>query len=145
MNYYDHILVDELLHDEAYRTHAYQDTKGNWTIGIGHMLGKDNRFSNTIWSHEKIFVTFIQDINSSIFYTRKYIHTFDQLSDSRQRVLVNMMFNLGPNKFAGFIKMISAINSLDYMRAHAEMLDSKWAIIDVPNRANRLANRWLAG
>ena len=144
MEYLDHSLVGELLHDEAYRTHSYKDTKGYWTIGIGHMLGKDQRYSNVTWTHEQIITTFMRDINESIYQTRKQIHTFDSLSDDRQRIMVNMMFNLGPYKFAGFKNMVRAVNSLNYQQTHVEMLDSKWAKIDVPNRANRLANRWLA-
>lgn len=144
MNYYDHTLASELLYDEAYRTRSYQDTKGYWTVGIGHMLGAEPRHSNVVWSHERIITTFLQDINSSIFEVRKQIHTFDRLSDNRQRIMVNMMFNLGPYKFAGFKKMVRAVNSLRYQKVHTEMLDSKWAKVDVPNRANRLANRWLA-
>lgn len=145
MEYYDHILVDELLHDEAYRTHAYKDTKGYWTVGVGHMLGKGSHFSNIVWSPEQIITTFLADLNSAIFEVRKQIFTFDDLSDNRQRVMVNMMFNLGPRKFSGFKKMVRGVNALNYRKAHIEMLDSKWAKVDVRNRANRLANRWVAG
>jgi GH24 family phage-related lysozyme (muramidase) len=59
--------------------------------------------------------------------------------------MVNMMFNLGPRKFSGFKNMVRGVNALNYRKAHIEMLDSKWAKIDVRNRANRLANRWVAG
>ena len=145
MEYLDHLLAGELLHDEAYRTHSYQDTKGYWTVGIGHMLGKDHQYANVVWGHEQIITTFMRDINESIYQTRNQIHTFDSLSDNRQRVMVNMMFNLGPYKFAGFKKMVRAVNDRRYLTAHAEMLDSKWAKIDVPNRADRLANRWSSG
>jgi lysozyme len=29
---------------EGYRTKAYQDHKGNWTIGVGHLIRSENRY-----------------------------------------------------------------------------------------------------
>jgi GH24 family phage-related lysozyme (muramidase) len=145
MDYFDHILVSEILHDEGYRLKSYKDKTGLWTIGVGHLLGGEYTFANLTWTPEQVLLTLMQDLNSAVYYVRKYIYTFEQLSDNRQRVLISMMFNLGPNRFAGFTNTIAAINRLDYYRAKVEMLDSKWAREDVPNRANRLANRWMAG
>lgn len=145
MQYYDHMLVNEIMYDEGVRTRSYQDTKGYWTIGVGHMLGNSPVYSNIEWDIPKIILVLLTDLNSSIFHVKNQINVFDSLSENRQRVLVNMMFNLGPNKFAGFKKMVKAINRNDYHSAYKEMLDSKWAMYDVPNRARRLAQRWLEG
>jgi lysozyme len=90
-------------------------------------------------------LTFMDDLNAAIFYTKRHIQVFDHLSENRQRILINMMFNLGPNRFAGFKNMIRAIHNFDYERAYMEMLDSKWAKVDVPNRARNLSERWRMG
>lgn len=145
MKYFDTILASELAYEESFETTSYLDTKGNWTIGIGHLLGRDNKFAGITWSPTEVMLTFMDDMNSAIRYTRLQIHTFDEISPVRQRVLVNMMFNMGPNRFSGFVNTINAINSFDYYRTHLEMLDSKWAREDVPNRAARLADRMLHG
>jgi lysozyme len=145
MEYYDYELAGELMYDEGVRAKAYRDSKGYWTIGVGHYLGTDQSFSHLAWDMETIFLTFLTDLNSAIFYTKKQIYNFDSLSVNRQRVLVNMMFNLGPNRFAGFKKMIKAIHDGNIRRAYKEMLDSKWARQDVPNRARRLSRRWIDG
>ena len=34
-------LGEHLEHDEGRRTEAYQDTKGFWTIGVGHLLSAE--------------------------------------------------------------------------------------------------------
>lgn len=141
----NHLLVEELIDDEGYEENAYKDTKGYWTIGIGHMLGENPQYKYYKWSPKKIFMTFVSDVNSSIYYIERQISNFDFLTDTRKRVLINMMFNLGPNKFAKFKNTIRAIENNDIDLAHYEMLDSKWAKIDVPNRANKLVSKWLAG
>lgn len=142
---YDYKLIQEIADEEGFRTESYKDTKGFWTIGVGHMLGSDDKYANLKWTPTQVMVTLIQDINASIYYVKKYIRTYDQLTEARQRVLISMMFNLGPNRFAKFRKMIEAVNELDYYKAYEEMLDSKWAKTDVPNRAKRLSDTWVRG
>lgn len=145
MIYYDYVLADELISDEGFETVSYKDTKNNWTIGIGHLLGRGPEFSNIVWTPRQVIITFMQDLNESVFHVKKQIIPFDSLSIERQRVLINMMFNLGPYKFSRFVKMTEAINNYRFDVAYAEMLDSDWARDDVPARANRLAERWRNG
>jgi len=145
MRYYDEKLLEELIRDEGYRQESYLDTENNWTIGIGHLLGKSDKFRGLYWDDVQIFTTFIKDVNLAIYYTRKIIPVIDQLSPARQRALVNMMFNMGPTSFLGFKNTIAAIKRFDYHEAYIEMLDSKWAKKDVPNRAKRVAEQWLRG
>jgi lysozyme len=52
---------------------------------------------------------------------------FEDLSDVRQRVVVNMIFNMGLTKFRGFKETIKHIAAGEYSEAAKEMLDSKWA------------------
>jgi GH24 family phage-related lysozyme (muramidase) len=143
---YDTLLAQELVDEESFETHAYKDHKGNWTIGVGHLLGKDSLLhAKRVWTQEQVMIRFMTDMNSSIYHVRKQIKVFDQLSPARQRVLVSMMFNMGPHRFSGFVNTIAAIHKFDYHEAYIEMLDSKWANYDVPNRAKRTADKWLAG
>jgi lysozyme len=64
---------------------------------------------------------------------------FDQLPDHAQEVLMNMRFQLGPGGFRSFKKFIGAVRAWDFDRAKAEMLDSKWAKVNTPGRAEELA------
>lgn len=63
---------------------------------------------------------------------------FKHLSEVRQDVVLNMIFNLGVVRFKGFKKMISALLRQDYSKAADEMLSSKWAS-QVKGRATMLA------
>jgi lysozyme len=145
MRYYDEKLLEELIRDEGYRQESYLDTEDNWTIGIGHMLGTSNKFKGLYWDDVQIFTTFIRDVNLAIYYVRKIIPNFDRLNPPRRRALVNMMFNMGPGSFLTFKNAIAAIKRFDYHEAYIEMLDSKWAREDVPNRAKRVSEQWLRG
>ena len=60
------------------------------------------------------------------------------LSPSRQRVLINMCFNLGISRLLDFKLALAAMKAGKFHLAAAEMLDSKWAK-QVGERAERLA------
>jgi len=51
---------------------------------------------------------------------------FDLLPEPVQLVLVDMRFNLGPNRFRNFKRMIAAVKNQDFNGAAAEMKDSRW-------------------
>ena len=60
------------------------------------------------------------------------------LSDERQGVLINMMYNLGWPRLSRFKRMLIAVEDGDYQLAAIEMLDSRWAE-QVGNRAIELS------
>ena len=60
------------------------------------------------------------------------------LGETRYRALVNMVYNLGINRFIRFKKMLKTINDGDFDRAADEMLDSLWHK-QVGKRAERIA------
>ena len=64
---------------------------------------------------------------------------FNNLSDVRQEVLLNMAFNMGEPRLRRFKKMWAAIEEQDWEEAADEMLDSK-AAKQTGKRYERLAN-----
>lgn len=60
------------------------------------------------------------------------------MSLQRQRVMVNMTYNLGIYRLLGFKHFLEAAEAGDYKRAADQMLDSLWAR-QVGRRAKRLA------
>ena len=69
---------------------------------------------------------------------------FEDLSDARQRVCVNMCFNLGLTRLLGFKKFIAAMETGQWETAGVEMLDSKWSR-QVGDRSIRLRDLLLEG
>lgn len=127
-------LSSQLSTDEGRKRRIYLDTASppKWTGGVGRNL-TDNGFSE-----DEIDLMLSNDIIHATSTARSLVPGFDQLSDVRQEVLVNMAFNLGYSRLAGFKMMLAAVNSSSWDDAASQMLNSKWAD-QVGARATRLA------
>lgn len=132
-------LTEELRRDEGFRKTVYLDSEGIETIGVGRNL-RDRGLSE-----DEINLLLRNDIETAILDAIDVLPcSFHSLTDARQRVLVNMCFNLGRPRLRKFKKMLAAVEREDYETAAAEMLNSKWAR-QVGPRAVRLADMMRAG
>lgn len=141
------LLRKELTRDEGVRYTAYQDSVGLWTIGYGHLLGQRRRMEEITFGEAEAL--FDWDIKGAEIIVRRLVPNYAGWNErgvhrSRCRALVNMAFNLGPLKFAGFKKFLAAVNAAppDWQTAAVEMMDSKWAT-QVGDRAKRLRDMIL--
>lgn len=123
-------LREQLIRDEDWRRAAYQDSKGYWTIGVGHKI-------STPLSDAAVGQILDDDIAAAETDCRAAFFWFARLSECRQAVLVNMRFNVGLGGLKEFRRMIAALIDQDYNRAADEILDSELA----PLRARRLAQQ----
>ncbi len=128
-------LIKELRRDEGVIPHAYQDSLGYWTIGVGRLI--DKRKGGRL-TDEEIDYLLMNDIKECVEDLDKNLPWWRSLSDVRRRVLVNMRFNLGMAGLLGFKNTLKFIETGDYKRAADNMLLSKWAK-QVGQRSNRLA------
>lgn len=126
-----------LREHEGWRAHPYKCSAGALTIGYGHNL-TDKGISKKIGE-----ALLEQDIEDVISDCSRY-DWFAFLDGPRMIVVMDMMFNLGAERFAGFKRMIKAIEDRDYVAASVEMLDSRWAT-QVGRRADRLAGIMRSG
>ena len=131
-------LYNELKRDEGYEEKPYLCSANKLTIGIGHNL-EDRGLSES-----QIESIFWDDIQVAERDLNAIYPDWRELSDARQRVLLNMVFNLGRTTLSKFVKMWAAIKEERWERAAAEMLDSKWAN-QVGDRAKRLAVLMING
>ena len=135
MTYDREKLKQELRRDEGLRLEAYKDTVGKWTIGVGHLLGDSMRMEKiTIAEAMALLERDVLDAEDALDASVPFWKTLDPV---RQRVLVNMSFNLG-GRLAGFVNFKVKLAKGQFIEASAEMLDSKWAK-QVGARAERLA------
>ena len=86
-------LKEELIRDEGNSLSSYKDTNGNWTIGVGHLLGPAARMLWITTSERTALLDY--DINSAVELAKSCIPKFDSLDGIRQRALINMAFNRG--------------------------------------------------
>ena len=129
MNY--DLLLRQIELNEGFRKNPYKDTEGITTIGIGRNL------DHVGISHDEAMYLLKNDVDKSIKEITKY-SWFNELSDVRQRVVIDMVFNLGIHGFLKFDKTIMHIKNKRYRLAASEMLNSKWAW-QTGARARRLA------
>lgn len=128
----------QLKIDEGVRRFPYLDTVGKWTLGCGRNIS-DNGLSM-----EEIAYLLDNDITDAERDARSLVVTFDKLSEPRKAVVVQMAFNLGRARLAGFKRFLEAVRAEAWEQAAIEMLDSKWAA-QVHDRAVRLAEKMRQG
>jgi len=130
------LLKQELERDEGLRLKVYYDSEGIETIGVGRNLRKGI-------THDEAMLLLENDIKSAIQDAMKFLW-YNDLDEVRQRVIVNMIFNMGLRKFSQFKNTIAYISKGEYERASFEMLNSRWAK-QVGIRAKRLSKMMRTG
>ena len=131
-------LFTQLRLHEGVEHKPYKCTAGYLTIGVGRNL--DDRGL----SDDEIDFMLDNDIAVVVDELAKHFDWFFDLSEVRQRVIADMVFNLGMPRFMQFKNMIAAIEAEDYVQASNEMMDSRWAE-QVGLRASRLAEMMETG
>ena len=107
-------LKEEIKNDEGVIYEVYLDHLGYKTCGVGHLCRATDPENK-----------------------------FDDLPEEVQRIIANMLFNMGRPRLSRFHKMKKAIDNGDWIEASVQMKDSLWAR-QVPNRADRLVKRMEA-
>ncbi len=130
-------LVFELKRDEGQRLKPYLDPIEKITIGVGRNL------SDIGISHSECTTLLENDIERTLLWLDHHLPWWRALDAVRQRVLINMAFNLG-GRLLTFVNTLAAIRRADYAVAANRMLDSKWAK-QVGARAQRLTNMMRTG
>lgn len=137
MSYLD-IVKTQLRIDEVERSKPYRDSVGKLTIGVGRDL------DDVGLREDEISLMLNNDVSVAEFACDALFPSFKTLSDNRKAVLVNMAFNLGMERLAGFRDMRKAIAKGDFDKAADAMMDSLWAR-QVGDRAKRLEKLMRSG
>ena len=145
-------LIKQLAHHEGVVLKVYKDSLGIDTIGIGRNLAHrgievaelaymqksmSDIFENGITEEDAYFLANrdIEIVEIELLSSRAVVRELDAI---RQRVLVDMAFNMGIPRLNKFSRMWGAIDKQDYESAAGEMQDSRWAT-QVKSRADTLA------
>ena len=125
-------LKDQLILHEGLELKSYTCSAGYVTLGVGRNveeLGITEDEARYLLDNDILRVT--KELDNAMPWWRN-------MSEVRQRVVVDMVFNLGVSRFLNFKNAINAMQEEDWDEAAAQMLDSRWAD-QVGQRANRLA------
>lgn len=118
---------------EGCKLKPYRDSLGVLTVGYGHNLEQEiTQADAEVW--------LIQDLKKAISELDRAFPGWKEHSEVRQNVLIEMVFNIGAPRLAGFLRFWAALRAKDYKQAAREMLKSRWAS-QVGQRAITLAAR----
>lgn len=137
----DALLIKELERDEGRVLHAYQDSLGYWTIGIGRLI--DKRKGGGISNEEADYLK-RNDIARFKRELDRVAPWWRDLDPVRQRVIQNMTFNLGPGWLTSWPNTVRMIRDGDWQGTAQGMRSSLWAK-QVGARAERLARMMETG
>ena len=118
---FENELLQQIKEHEGLRLFPYKCPAGKLTIGYGHNL-EDNCLSQSVC--EYILIEDIEEAKRNLYavFTKDF---FDTLKDNQKIALIDMMFNLGLSKFLTFKKFIKAVKNKDFIKASAEIINSK--------------------
>lgn len=134
-------LARQLRRDEDEIPHAYTDSEGYLTIGVGRLI--DKRKGGRLRDDE-IDYLLRNDVAEVVAELDRRLPWTAGLDDARRGALLNMAFNLGVSGLLGFRITLALVERGDYALASVEMLDSKWAQ-QVKGRADRLSEQMKTG
>lgn len=131
----------ELVKDEGKVKHAYQDSLGYWTIGVGRLI--DKRLGGGL-SDDEINYLLNNDVEEAHITAQKFVKNFDDLTSNRKAVILHLAFNLGYTKLAKFVNTLKAVNEGRWEDAARGMENSLW-YRQVGNRSKRLVKLMREG
>tara|TARA_Y100000114_G_scaffold101748_1_gene94924 strand:+ start:816 stop:1238 length:423 start_codon:yes stop_codon:yes gene_type:complete len=129
-------LKDQLILHEGLELKSYKCSAGYITLGVGRNveeLGITEDEARYLLDNDILRVS--RELDDNIPWWR-------DLSEVRQRVLLDLCFNLGISRFLQFEKTLAAAKQGRYEDCAEEMMDSRWAR-QVGTRATRLSEAMI--
>ena len=137
-------LREEIKYDEGSVNEIYLDHLGLATFGICHLVTEwDEEYGwevGTPVSEDRCNEVFDSDIQIVLSDCQHLYPDFNDLPEEVQRIIANMMFNMGRPRLSKFKGMKAGVDARDWNKAEDEMVDSRW-YRQVTNRAERLVER----
>jgi len=131
-------LEDQLIDHEGLELKPYQCTADKLTIGVGRNI-EDRGITED--EARYLLKNDIKIVEDELLEKKPVVAGLDAV---RQRVLVDMGFNLGIPTLLKFQNMWAAVEEEDFERAAEEAMDSRWAK-QVGRRAERLCQAMATG
>ena len=129
-------LKEQIAKHEGYEPKVYKCTNGYDTIGYGFAI-KDLYMDKEV--ADLILDQKINKLLKRISADEDWGDWFLEKPQAIQEVLINMIYQIGFSGVKRFRKTIQYIKDDNFLMASEEMLDSKWAKSDSPNRAKELS------
>lgn len=116
--------ADYIKRNEGVRNKLYKDSKGKWTVGIGHLVTPQeyNRFAGRTLSDSEVLELFNKDIQSKLFLVRQHFGSkFDNYSDNLKIAILDGYFR---GDLSGSPKARALLKAGDFDGAAREYLNN---------------------
>lgn len=135
---------EDLILKEGIRYKAYADPilgETAMTTACGHLikLPEEEYLLEKELTMDEVMELLDNDIQIAITGAKKFIN-LEEHPDAIQETIVSLVFNMGLPRLQGFRKMKAALEAKDYVEAHNQLLDSKYAR-QLPHRAKDYAEK----
>jgi lysozyme len=117
-------LIEMLKRHEGVETHAYTDTVGKITLGVGRNIDPNGGIGLSEGEIDFLLYNDIDRVEEELYDNFKWFRT---LGDVRSEAMIDICFNLGLPRLKKFKKALAAMEAEDYKLASLEWLDSVWA------------------
>jgi len=137
-------LRQQLEIDEGCKYVIYLDHLNLPTHGIGHLiLESDPEYGQPVGtsvSEDRVVECFEKDLESVQKDCYRLYDDFDDLPETVQEIIANMLFNMGLGRMKAFKGMKRNVDARQWDKAADEMVDSRW-YNQVGERSKRLVER----
>jgi len=119
---------DFITNFEGKRNKAYKDSKGLWTIGVGHLIKSDEQYLlNAVLTDQQVEDLFKSDLKWCDEAVMNSVRA--PLNQNQYDALYSLCFNIGADHFKQS-EVVQHINQLDYTKAADAFLNwSKPAVL----------------
>ncbi len=128
MTEFDKKVMNLIRTHEGVRYRPYKDSRGLWTVGIGHLIGDGRRLPaewNREFTAQEIEALFEKDYIEHKKAAMK-IPNWNQLTENQQAALIDLTFNLGPYWYNKFPKFFRYMRTGRIEEAARELENSLW-------------------
>ena len=135
-------LKTRIKKNEGFSIKPYKDKLGNLTIGYGHLIKKNEVYlKNKNQTHQYLLDLFQKDFKKAVdaYNTNFFKYNFNK---KEERLLIEMIFQLGIKNVLKFKKMISNLKSKNKYLTAFEMMNSLW-YKQTPKRVEILIKDYL--
>ena len=133
------VLKKRIREHEGFRDTPYLDSLGKATIGYGHLITDEDEFEEgKQYPKDQLLKLFDKDFEKAEMGADQLVGHIQELHIEAKNIITEMVFQLGTTGVRKFRNMLDALESRDYQRASAEMLDSRWHA-QTTNRCESLA------
>lgn len=124
----DRWIMQMIKNHEGVRNIPYKDSRGLWTVGVGHLIGDGRTLPpeyNRQFSSSEIDFMFAKDYEKHKKMAEK-APGYDLANEKGKAALIDLTFNMGGGWFKNFKNAASALAKGNFELAAEELTDSLW-------------------